>query len=202
MKFIEISNQLIELRNQDEELRTQLLREGVLSEGYNDELRILHERNAKKLEVIIDAIGYPTTDKIGADASEAAWIIIQHAISLPSFMKKCHHLLLDAVQNDHGNAIHLAYLTDRIAVFEGKLQSYGTQFDWDDNGELSPHPYDDTERVNCRRKLLGLNTLQEQTSSIRIRAQNENDRAPSNREKKQQAFDRWRIQVGWIDSIS
>lgn len=40
----------------------------------------LHNRNAKILNDIIEAIGYPTIDKVGKEASEAAWLVIQHSI--------------------------------------------------------------------------------------------------------------------------
>lgn len=44
-------------------------------------------------EEIIDTIGYPTIAKVGKAASEAAWLIVQHAISEPKLMKRCYGLL-------------------------------------------------------------------------------------------------------------
>ncbi|MBK8081497.1 MAG: hypothetical protein IPK25_15205 [Saprospiraceae bacterium] len=44
-----------------------------------------------------------------------------------------------AVSEGKADAKSLAYLTDRIAVLEGKLQLYGTQYDWDNNGNMSPN---------------------------------------------------------------
>jgi hypothetical protein len=35
-------------------------------------------------------------------------------------------------------ALQAAMLEDRIRAFEGRPQRYGTQFDWDANGEPSP----------------------------------------------------------------
>jgi hypothetical protein len=58
-------------------------------------------------------------------------------------MKKCKMLCENAVNENKADPKNLAYLTDRIAVFEGEPQLYGTQFDWDENRELSPNLFDD-----------------------------------------------------------
>lgn len=149
----------------------------------------LHNSNAQELKAIIDRIGYPTVDKVGVKASEAAWLIIQHAIGLPRFMKRCRDLLKNAVIENKANPINLAYLTDRIAVLEGKPQHYGTQFDWGELGELSPNSYADLTKVNQRRKSVELNTLKDQTEMIRTRAKTENQSPPKDFDKRKKDFD-------------
>lgn len=148
-----IAEKIIDLKNADLALREQLVQNGQLGDGYNPAMQQLHQRNAERLNDIIDTIGYPTIGKVGREASEAAWLVIQHAIGQPAFMKKCVALLTAAVRENEADAKQLAYLTDRIAVLEARPQLYGTQFDWDENGELSPEPYDDLAKVNQRRKL-------------------------------------------------
>ncbi len=113
-------------------------------------------------------------------------------------MKKCVALLEEAVNNNMANPINLAYLADRIAVFEGKAQRYGTQFDWDKDGELSPNLYDDLNKVNQRRKSVGLNTLEEQIQLIREQAKSENQLPPKDSEQRKREYDAWRKSVGWI----
>jgi hypothetical protein len=179
-------------------LREKLVQNRQLGEGYNEEMEQLHNRNAEMLNVIIDAIGYPTIESVGDEASEAAWLIIQHSIARPAFMKKCATLLRIAVNEDKANIKNLAYLTDRIAVWEEKMQKYGTQFDWDENGELSAHRIDDLAMVNQRRKSIGLNTLEEQTIIIRRRAEMENQRPPENLKKRQSQIAEWRRKTGWV----
>ena len=125
-------------------------------------MEALHIAHAKQLTTILDSIGYPIEAKVGKEASEAACLVIQHAISLPDFMRRCQTLLEKAVAKENASPILLAYLTDRIAVLEGKPQQYGTQFDWDKNGVLQANPFDDLDAVNKRRKSIGLNTLKEQ----------------------------------------
>ena len=197
MDYKSIADNLIEMQNADLACRDKLVQNGQLGEGYNEEMKELHEKNAKILNNILDTIGYPTIDKVGIKANEAAWLVIQHSISQPALMKKCAALLKSAVRENKASPQNLAYLTDRIAVFEENLQLYGTQFDWDENGNLSPNPYDDLTKVNERRKSIGLNPLEEQTELIRIQAKNENQSPPKDVEKRKQEIEQWKKNVGW-----
>lgn len=193
-----IAQRILELRRADLDLRDRLLRAGQLNDGYHEEMAALHDRNATVLEEIIDSVGYPSEDRIGEPASAAAWLVVQHAIGRPDFMRKCRDLLAQAVQQERADPVRLAYLDDRIAVLEGRRQRYGTQFDWDENGELSPQPMDDPEAVARRRKTLGLTTLEARTASLRQRAREENQRPPKDWNKQQRAYEAWRKEVGWV----
>jgi len=197
MDYKSIAENIIDLKNADLALREKLIQSRQLSNGYNEEMKELHNRNAKILSDIIDKIGYPTIDKVGKEANEAAWLVIQHSIGQPEFMKKCAKLLENAVSENKANPKSLAYLTDRIAVFEGKPQLYGTQFDWDKNGNLSPNIFDDLTKVNERRKSIGLNTLEEQTEIMRKQVIKENQSPPKDFEKRKQEIEQWRKSIGW-----
>lgn len=197
MNFEEIATKIIRLKNADLEFREKLILSEQLDQGYNQEMENLHNRNAEILNEIIDKIGYPTIDKVGKKASEAAWLVIQHSIGRPYFMKKSAELLKVAVNENKADPISLAYLIDRIAVFEGEPQLYGTQFDWDANGEMNPNQFDNIAKVNQRRKVLGLNTLEEQTEIMKERVKNENQRPPKDIEERKRGYNKWRKSVGW-----
>ncbi len=199
MEHKDIAEIIIRLKNADLELRDRLILSGQLGEGYNEEMAKLHNKNAVILNNIIDKIGYPTIDKVGEEASEATWLVIQHSIGQPAFMKKCAKLLAEAVRDDRASERNLAYLTDRIAVYENKPQLYGTQFDWDENGELSPKRFDNLTKVNLRRKSIGLNTLEEQTEIIRKQVKNENQSPPADFVKRKKEVERWKKAVGWTE---
>ena len=199
MNFPKIANLIIELKDADLRFREKLIKEKKLSEGYNNEMETLHIRNAEKLNEIIDEIGFPTIEKVGIDASESAWLIIQHSISKPVFMKKCLKLLENVAVENKAYEKNLARLTDRINVLEGKPQLYGTQLDWDENGDLSPNAYDDLTKVNFRRLKIGLNTIEEQTKLIRKQAKNENQTAPKNLHERENEMNIWKRKVGWIN---
>ena len=197
MDYKDIAKDIIDLKNADLALREKLIQSGQLSNGYSEEMKELHNRNAKILSEIIDSIGYPTIDKVGKEANEATWLIIQHSIEQPELMRKCAELLERAVREDKADLISLAYLTDRIAVLEEKPQLYGTQFDWDENGNLSPNPFDDINKVNERRKSIGLNTVEEQIEVIKAQVKSENQSPPKDFEKRKQEIEQWKKNVGW-----
>jgi len=191
------AEKIIRLKNADLELRERLVRNGELGAGYHEEMQNLHIRNSEILGEIIDRTGYPTVEKMGEEASEAAWMVIQHAIARPDFMRRCLKLLEDSAPETHIEKINIAYLYDRIAVFEDRPQLYGTQFDWDENGQLSPNAYDDLNKVNERRKSLGLNSLEEQTVLIRNRALKENQNPPADLKQRKAEMEAWKKSVGW-----
>lgn len=198
MDYKNIAETIIGLKDSDLALRDKLIRNGQLWNGYNAEMEKLHNKNANVLNAIIDDIGYPTMDKVGEEASESAWLVIQHSIGQPGFMKKCLALLEKLAAENKVYARNLAYLSDRIATFEDKPQLYGTQFDWDENGDLSPNAYDDLEKVNERRKNIGFNTLEEQTEVIRSQARKENQLPPADLETRKAQSKEWKKKVGWI----
>lgn len=199
MSYKNIAEEIIALKNADLGLRDKLVRNGKLFDGYNHEMEALHEKNAEILSNIIDKIGYPTIEKVGKEANEAAWLVIQHSIGKPEFMRKCIVLLEKAVAEKQCDAKQLAYLSDRIAVFEGRAQLYGTQFDWDENGEMNPKMFDDIEKVNERRKSVGLNSLQEQIEIVRKQTLEENQKPPADLKERKKQADEWRKKVGWIE---
>lgn len=198
MDLEKISQTILRLKEKDDKLRAKLIENKTLSNGYNREMKAIHNSNAKKLNRIIDVIGFPTSEKIGEEASNAAWLIIQHSIGQPDFMKKWAALMEIEVKNGQADKINFAYLTDRIAVFEGNPQRYGTQFDWDENGEMSPAKIDEYDKVNERRKAIGLNSLEEQIKVMRERVKTENQRPPKDYEERKREYDEWRKSVGWI----
>ncbi|WP_294251583.1 DUF6624 domain-containing protein [uncultured Chryseobacterium sp.] len=197
MKYRNIAKEIISLKNADLQLRDRLIRNGELQAGYHHEMQDLHNKNAEVLDEIISHIGFPTADKVGEEAAEAAWLVIQHAIARPDFMRKCLALLENSASKNKRERISMAYLADRIAVFEGRPQLYGTQFDWDENGQLSPNPCDHPDQVNERRIALGLILLEEQTRIVRNRAQKENLHPPEDLKQRNQEMLAWKKTVGW-----
>ena len=180
-----IAKELIEMARHDLQVRDVLLKEGKLSAGYNPEMESVHKKNALRLDEIVNAIGYPTRSTVGQEASDAAWLIVQHAISVPALMKKCYKLLSDS--NGQVNPQHLAYLHDRICYFEGRPQKYGTQFD-----KRGLYPVENKEEMIRLRKELQLGEL-DQNAMRELKSEGCKDLHPDDAE-----FNRWRNQAGWI----
>ena len=86
---------------------------------------------------------------------------------------------------------------DRIAVFEGREQTFGTQFDWDADGLLSPAPIRDRAGVDERRASVGLPSMAETIAQIRAGAAAERETAPADLQQRRADFEAWARRVGW-----
>lgn len=191
----DIARRLTDMAADDLRKRDALIAAGTLFDGYHPDMEALHIHNAKELEAIIDAVGWPHRGIAGVEGAEAAWLIAQHAISLPDFQRKVLRLL----KENAGDVppAQIAMLEDRIRRFEGKPQLYGTQFDWDENGQLSAGAIEDAANVDARRANVGLNSLKERTEEMRRRAESEGDKPPADMMKRRKDAEVWAKKVGW-----
>jgi hypothetical protein len=146
---------------------------------------------------VFDDIGWPGRREYGDDGAGAAFLILQHAICHPTLQRRGLALILDAIPEGQANPLDAAYLSDRIAIFEGREQSFGTQFDWDANGQLSPAPTRDPETLDERRASVGLPPIAETIAHMRAGAAAEGDSAPPDLAERRAAYDSWARKVGW-----
>lgn len=201
MLYPAIAHELIERQRHDLDVRQRLISEGKLSRGYNPEMEEVHLDNARRLQAIIGQIGWPAQEQVGEEASQAAWLIVQHAISLPSFMKRALALMKEQQKTRTIDPLNLAFLSDRIAMYENRPQWYGTQFVSNDQGQLVPYQLDGSmDEVNQRRRQLGLNTLDERLAELTAQTNVEPQEQPSvaARQLEQAEYNAWRKKVGWI----
>lgn len=181
------------MREHDLAVRARLAADGSLFEGYHPEMEAVHRRNAARLDAIIDEFGWPGSSLVGDRGAEAAWLIAQHAIGEPAFQRRCLALLQEAVRTEEVPPWQAAYLEDRIRVFEGRKQVYGTQIDSGPAGEPVPFPIEDPDRVDERRSAAGLDPLAERMARIdRVLPMDANQRA-----RWQRNYDAWLRRTGW-----
>jgi len=192
-----LREELLALEAEDIRVRAQLLQEGVLGDGYHPRMREVHERNAARLKEIIAEHGWPGRSLAGRDGSHAAWRITQHAIGDPAFQRACVAPIEKAIAEGEAPLAQLAFLVDRVRFFEGRPQLYGTQFDWDENGEMSPWTIEDAEHVDERRAQAGMNTIAERTREIREQVARDGESPPSNRAEEKRKFEAWCRELGW-----
>ncbi len=192
-----LRDELLEMVRRDQEVRAELVDSGELFGGYEPRMARVHERNARRLRRIIESVGWPGTDLVGPEGADAAWIILQHAIAQPDLLRRALPLLEDAAREGRASPRHAALLEDRIRFFEGRPQRYGTQFDWDAEGNLSPGAVEDPQRLEERRQAVGLPPLAEQMKEARSRAASEEERPPADYDAYASARDEWAREVGW-----
>jgi hypothetical protein len=188
---------LLAMVDQDNRVRAELVSTGELFDGYNSRMAEVHQQNAMKLDAIVEAVGWPGMSLVGDAGAEAAWLVLLHAIANPELQRRCLPLLKAAAETGEIPAFHFACLEDRICVFEGRAQRYGTQFDWDESGMLSPHPLQNSDRVDEYRRSVGLGPLSAKIEEVQLRAAAEGDKPPRDFRKRQKEKDDWARSVGW-----
>jgi hypothetical protein len=192
-----IRDELLSMLGEDLQVRTELAKDGSLFNGYHPRMRAVHDANSTRLAAILNSLSWPCERQVGIDAAEAAWLIVQHAIAQPNFQRRALELLRQAVKDGDAPAVQAAMLEDRIRTFEGRPQRYGTQFDWDAEGQVSPLPIEDPEGVDLRRLQVGLGPLEEATQAQRKVVKEQGEGPPADWQARQREMDAWCREVGW-----
>ena len=187
----ELRAELVAMDDHDQAVRAELAADGPYPGGYHPRMAAVHDSNAARLREIIHEYGWPTTALVGLDGTKAAHRIAQHSINHPDFMRECRSLIMAAGDRGEIPRDQFAYIDDRIRVYEGLPQLYGTQWHGGVDG-IEPHPVDDWNAVNQRRRALGLPTLDEMRPKRSERlSQEEVDRIRTEELA-------WRRRVGWV----
>ncbi|HUR93905.1 MAG TPA: DUF6624 domain-containing protein [Gemmatimonadales bacterium] len=196
MSADDLRRELLAMAELDVQVRAELAAEGTLFDGYHPRMQAVHDAHATRLAAILDAHGWPGESLVGHDGADAAWLIVQHAIAQPALQRRALVILQEAVARGQAVARQAAMLEDRIRTFEGLPQRYGTQMDWDAQGELSPLPIDDPEGVDQLRRSVGLGPLAHELETHRRRAAG-HERPPADWSARQRERDVWLRSVGW-----
>ncbi len=179
----------------DAQVRSALAETGELFNGYCPKMERIHLENAARLERLIEDNGGVWLGKtlVGDDGAEAAWLIVQHAISLPDISRRCLKLIEQAVAANEAETYHFAYLYDRICFFENRPQKYGTQSDWNENGVMEVWKLEDIEKVNDYRAAIGLEPLK----SFIWENEETRENKPKDFAARRSEFEAWSQKVGW-----
>lgn len=192
----ELRRQLMEMVEEDRRVRAELAATGELFQGYAPEMVEVHSRNAQALETLIERYGWLGKSLVSEDGADAAWLILQHAIGHPELQRRCLPVLREAVARGEAEPAHAAYLEDRIRFFERRPQRYGTHFDWDEDGQMSPYLLEDADRVDEYRQSVGLSTLAERIEEARQNI--EEEPRPLDLKKREDEMRAWAKSVGWL----
>lgn len=136
-------------------------------------IRAIDQAHSDRLKEIVAHIGWPTRDLVGLKATQAAYMVIQHAGHDNDFQNQCLAMMVDLVEQGELPASYVALLTDRIRVFQELPQVFGTQMAMTPNefGVMSPTPtvpIEDPEHLDDRRKLMGMPPHSEFVGAIEV----------------------------------
>ena len=194
----QLLDELIAMKQRDIDIRSRLVREGRLYEGYADEMQQVHRENAHRLNELISHYGWPTISLVGLEGCRAAWLIAQHSNCTPDLQRKFLALLSEAAENGEVPKSQVAFLTDRIRFNENKPQVYGTVLDWGEKGGLSC-VVEDPANLDARRQEMGLLATQDDDlTAYRDEIEAEGGKPPRDFAEAQRKGLEWAKSVGWI----
>ena len=166
----QLKDELLSMQEEDQRILQELIDSGELGTvEYHPKIKAIHEKNNARIKEIINSQGWPGISAVGKEGSEAAWLLVQHAVLDTKFMNQCLTLLREAVSHGEAEGWCLAYLQDRVLTMSGQSQIYGTQHDTDKNGVTFPLPIQEPEKVDLLRRGIGLEPLSEATKRIQER---------------------------------
>ena len=169
-----LKKELISIYYDDQTIRQQFIEaqkkygyEGKVVDSLGKIMVYKDSVNLIKIKRIISENGWLGKDKVGEQASNTIFLVIQH-----SDLKTQQHylpLMRDAVKKGNADAGSLALLEDRTALGDGRKQIYGSQIGTDPTTKKQfVLPLEDPENVDKRRAEVGLGPLSEYVKNWNI----------------------------------
>lgn len=160
-----LQKELLEIFKEDQEIRNQYVSaqkkygyQGKEMDSLGKIMTLKDSLNLKKIVKILDEKGWVGKDKVGGQANQTLFLVIQH--SDLKIQQKYLPMMKEAVKKGNANSSALALLEDRIALREGKKQIYGSQIGTNPTTKAQyVLPLEDPDNVDKRRTEVGLGTL-------------------------------------------
>lgn len=127
--------------------------------GLDAQMTALDKRNTADLKALLASRDWFTVGDFGARADEQAWLIVQHADLDVAFQKDVLRRLGPLAAKGQTSPANFAFLFDRVATNEGRLQRYGTQGECAGPGAWRPNPVEEPARADELRAAVGLPPL-------------------------------------------
>lgn len=146
--------------------RDQAVRDSVFGKGTDLDpaaVRLMQQvdmENTTWLKDLVAREGWPTAAKVGAEAANSAFLILQHAVHDPAFQRMMLDTISQAYARGDVDGQSYALLYDRVTVQSGGKQRYGSQMQIR-NGRIVFDPIEDSAKVDSLRASVGLPSLAE-----------------------------------------
>ncbi|MGB8468057.1 MAG: DUF6624 domain-containing protein [Candidatus Babeliales bacterium] len=155
-----IKQKLASMVQVDQELRKAIHYDKKIDPELKKIIDAKRDEHCQALKEILACYDWITIDEFGAQADQHAWLLVQHADHDITFQKEILARLEQLYPLGKTNQQNYAYLYDRVAINEHRLQRYGTQGDFD-NGVWKAYPMEDFAHIDERRATVGLQPLSE-----------------------------------------
>ncbi|RNI31086.1 hypothetical protein EFB08_00670 [Rufibacter latericius] len=146
-------------------------------QGFNDvkeedrnafmlKMRQVDSVNQVQVQKILQQYGWLPKSKIGDKAADGLFLVVQHAPS--PVIEKYLPELKKMAQKGEASIISAAMMEDRLLMYQGKKQVYGTQASSMNrkDGSMGIWPIADSKNVNARRKAIGFRETVEEYAGL------------------------------------
>jgi hypothetical protein len=145
-------------RNQIDEVESKYGKGSAEIKALYDSMTLADSMNLIQVESIIEKYGWLGYNEIGSQANSTLFMVIQHA-DLKTW-RKYLPIMETAVESGKAKVADLALLQDRLNLYEGRKQVYGSQVIWSKtNNKYFVLPIDDPDNVDKRRATVGLPSM-------------------------------------------
>lgn len=120
----------------------------------NDAMTASDARNQQALSEMVQRCGWPKASVAGKAAASNAWLIVQHANF--EFQQAHQQYIEDSYKAGELSGQNYARFVDRLLIRSGQPQRYGTQLRSGGTAGSTLGPMEDEERLDQRRKQMGL----------------------------------------------
>lgn len=127
--------------------------------AFQPEIQANIRNNAQWLKGALDKVGWFDISRYGEEASQAAWLLIQHSDHDLAWQNSMLAVLAPRVRSGDMQAKYYAYLVDRVAVNEKRPQVYGTQGSCTGPGNWQPFELVEPKGLDTRRQSVGLEPI-------------------------------------------
>ncbi|MFN3435179.1 MAG: DUF6624 domain-containing protein [Sphingomonas sp.] len=128
-------------------------------------IRARDQANTIWLKGVVAKHGWPTIAMVGAEASQNAWLLVQHATADPAFQLRMLRLMAPLAATGQIKKSNYALLYDRVMLQMTGTQRYGTQWTCV-AGRSHPLPLEDAATVEAFRRQVDLGTLADNAARI------------------------------------
>ena len=142
------------------------LDQDALIEGkmIKQELLDLQTANTVTLKNLVRQYGWPSLSKVGKDAAQGAWLLVQHADNDRAWQREALGMMEALVLSGDVDKSNIAYLRDRLSIAENQKQLYGSQGRCVAKNDWQPFTIIDPEKIEIRRSEMNMTTLPEYIS--------------------------------------
>lgn len=169
-----VTKSLLDMRQREQELQAKI---DEASDLHGDEQALfeLDEQQQKmqtehisQLQQILNKDGWVSSKKYGKTACEQALTTLKNADG--ELLESRLDMLLNAAKNGEANPAEVAFIHDKVLVYQGKEQRYGTQIGFNEKKGINDvYPIQDEANVNERRRKVGLEPIEDALKKMGIK---------------------------------